>query len=427
MLVTAEGLLVLAAVVVTVVTLLSGDDGEPTAGQKPTAWEVLVQRRYVDGPSRQLALDAFASIFGPIPGGRAVDADEIGTRSGTPVMRWIGPYWEQLSPEQQNVVRSYVVGSPEGSAGPAGQAGPRVLRAPPDPLTPKIQRLVDKVDRDFRGQYPAVEFVKPGKRLEVRASNTLHPKGHVVAGPFVYKGNPRRPEIASTSDTTYAGCLITFHRPFLQAYRDSPTPDTDPALLTLVAHELFHCHQLRLLGIPRYWGIKDWLSDGSAQWASMKYGFKDVAPNVRDTTFWPKYYAPYTSDPPKPKPSLFAGAEDNMGFFAQLDTSLGSPDEPWKAIDKMLKKGNNNAAFDVVGSTATPSGRKFLTEWARGFVGDAALGPEWRTTGPGLGDYQPAPPRSSPSARRQRPWPASQRSRRGRYLSARTSKRSASR
>ncbi|MCX4633387.1 hypothetical protein [Streptomyces sp. NBC_01443] len=407
-LVTIAVLLVLAAVVVTVVRGFSADDGEPTAGQKPTAWEVLVQRRYIDGPSRQLALDAFASIFGPIPGGRAVDADEIGTRSGTPVMRWIGPYWEQLSPEQQSVVRSYVVGTPESSAGPAGQSGPHVLRAPPDPLTPRIRRLVDRVAREFQERYPAVEFVEPGKRLEVRAWNTLHPKGHVVTGPLVYKGNSRRPEIASTSDRTYAGCLITFHRPFLEAYRASPSPDTDTALVALVAHELFHCHQLRLLGIPGYWGIRDWISEGSAQWAGMKYAFEGV-PNVRDTTFWPSYFAPYTFDPPSRRQSLFARAEANVGFFAQLDTSLGSPDGPWRTIDLMLASADDKIAFGRAVIEVGATGRNFLADWARGFVGDAALGREWRTTGPGLGDYQPQPPGRLPLGTKTKTlagWPA---------------------
>ncbi|MCX4632789.1 hypothetical protein [Streptomyces sp. NBC_01443] len=390
-LVTAGALLVIAVIVITMITLLPGGGREPTGGQKPTAWEVLVQRRYVDGPSRQLALDAFASIFGPIPGGRAVDADEIGTRTGTAVMRWVGPYWEELSPEQQNVVRSYVVGTPESSAGPAGPAGPHVLREPPDPATPGIRRLVDRVLRGFREDYPAVEIVEQGKRLEVRVSNTRQAKGYdVVTAPFVYSGGDLK--IPNRSATEYDGCLITFYRPFLERYSATPSPVPDTSRVALVAHELFHCHQLRLLGIPGYWEMKDWIFQGSAQWAGMKYAFKNVT-NLWDTTFWPKYFAPYTFNPPRRKQSLFARAEANVGFFAQLDTSLGSPDEPWTAIDKMLKKGNNEAAFNVVGSAAKPSGRRFLTEWARGFVGDATLGPEWRSTGPGLGEhFQPDPP-----------------------------------
>ncbi|MFI9047338.1 hypothetical protein [Streptomyces sp. NPDC053427] len=138
--------------------------------------------------------------------------------------------------------------------------------------------------------------------------------------------------------------------------------------------------------------MADWIAEGAAEWAGAKYAYEGVN-TVSPGTEWPEYFHPYTLNPRDRAQTVWARSYDAVGYYAQLDTTLDGYNEPWATIDGMMHQETNTEAFELAGNADRDKGRKFLTEWTRGFVGDAALGREWRTTGPGLGDQLPKKPK----------------------------------
>jgi hypothetical protein len=83
----------------------------------------------------------------------------------------------------------------------------------------------------------------------------------------------------------------------------------------LLAHEVAHCFQFEVMGlrrVPRNMTSRDWLTEGSAEWASYVY--------VNDVWFNDRRWEQYASSPTR---SLFRKARAAVGFYAHIAPARG--------------------------------------------------------------------------------------------------------
>lgn len=380
-----------AVVLVAIVAVAVVGSGGGTDRDQPTAWQALLARHTEEGLSRQLALDAFATLIGPVPGGNRASAGSVGTRSATPAVRWMLAVWDELEPAQRDAFQQAVYGQEPGSAtgatGGAGAAGRGVAALPilgqPADRDPALERElgpeVEAVAEDFTAR---AGIAMPRTRVVV--STVTHPddddtddETHATADyrTSAAPGSPRGEDRSST-------CVITFYPPATDA-RDGSPQDQQGFVLT-VAHELYHCHQF-LVQEDAYADLADWVVEGSAEWAGHWYAAQVLAGYLSTEGTWQDYFAWPVADPPK---SLYRLSYDAIGLFAHLDhTMLGSVGEDtWSTIDAMLLADGNDAAFTLA---ARAGGAVFLRQWAMGMFQNPDLGSEWIAAGPGLPEIGP--------------------------------------
>ncbi|WP_058041973.1 hypothetical protein [Streptomyces roseifaciens] len=376
----AVSVVVVGALVAALIVVLAGGDSEERAKDRPTAWNMLLRRSTNEGVTKQLALDAYATMIGPIPGGRAVEAPDLGTTSSSPAVRWLGGYWADLSSAQRATVRTQVFGAGNGAAGSARGRAAGPVAAPPDPLRPELVRLVNRVAAGMAARYSDDTYTLKFLPLTVSTSDDVYTRvPDAWATASASRDTDEGEDLTASADAE--SCKIKFWRPFLERYRSLPRPRQDKQILTAVAHELYHCHQYLVAGADR--DRQSWISEGSATWAALKYAYGEAA-ETEGSGWWEAYFDPM---PPKESKLLFKRSYDALGFYAQMEETLGFA--PWPRIDQMLKL-SNIPAFRAASQVTTET---FLADWARGFVGDRRAGPEWETIGPARGSYRPPPPR----------------------------------
>ncbi|MDI2124665.1 VWD domain-containing protein [Yinghuangia seranimata] len=248
-----------------------GSDGGKAEGGavEPTAWQKVLEMTAPDGTvSTAMALSAFATAFGPIPGARPQTGSLTDLRTGSAALRWISGRWTDLTGEQQQAVRAMSgwadlpIGS--GTAN-APQARPAALttapqKAPscaagtrPDPESaPKV--------RDWWTRLSAKMGVPAASALTVcrtEGSFTRSPSG--VPDPKVPATG------AGWIDPSGPQCRIVLY----PAFR-APTMG-DPQRDELLVHELTHCAEGILLNNPAAFNaMPNWVAEGLAEWTSGK-------------------------------------------------------------------------------------------------------------------------------------------------------------
>jgi hypothetical protein len=141
-----------------------------------------------------------------------------------------------------------------------------------------------------------------------------------------------------------------------------------------LAHEVWHCFQAVLLGLPRLrkFGTAaqtKWIIEGQAEWV----GEEVAGPDPREALGW---WFQYLSHPQTP---LFSRTYDAIGFYAHVAERCGGGAYVWSILQGMLDKiPDNLASYDA--ATAGCDAH-FLDSWASGFFRDPARGAEWDTTG----------------------------------------------
>jgi hypothetical protein len=140
---------------------------------------------------------------------------------------------------------------------------------------------------------------------------------------------------------------------------------TDAELVGLLAHETFHCIDLQIRGShPK---PPEWLHEGLPEWVGCVIGKEAGAancPQAEDS--WREYLL-------LPDLELNARTYDAIGFFAHL---AETGHDVFKLAPKMLI--NPAIAYKLVVDDT------FERSWAASYRRDAALGPDWDTTGPGM-------------------------------------------
>jgi hypothetical protein len=181
-----------------------------------------------------------------------------------------------------------------------------------------------------------------------------------VAMPARQESDPTRPgrmrwtpQLSGSMDT----CLITLTLEgelLPGAARDS-----------LLAHEVYHCFQIELLGIEAQSRLPQWLKEGSATWVGETFAGSSIA----SATHWERYL--------RTAGSLLERDYDAVGFFAHLQNSGVNV---WRELDDLLQL-PPALAFS---QAARDGGDDFLQTWPMGLSRRPDLGAGWDTDGPGI-------------------------------------------
>jgi hypothetical protein len=362
--VTAEGRRMLVRVLVLLLVVLTGCSAQPhkprvgpsPSDLAPTAWQTLADRIGPHGEvSKQLALDMFATVIGPIPDGNKVSG-QLGTRSGTAALWNVLRHWKQLTAAQRASVLSV-------TDGPVSQAPPTSTNA----VAPSLQAFTEQVQSEL-------------DELDSR---------YVVFPVSTRYGTPTEGAVASTwaqfhGKKVVAGeadeCVIGYSTEMFQLFELAGGNPAALAELKLnVAHELMHCHQIGLerLHIERRVGAPDWIKEGSAEWVAYLYAYpSSEAPAV----VWSEFFN-------NPSNDLFRRTYDAVGFWAYLD-------HPWEVLADAMDRRWSKQAMEGISSDVLAAVRNSqgLYQWAMKVVRKPGLGPSWDMAAPGLGNQRPAEP-----------------------------------
>jgi hypothetical protein len=289
-------------------------------------------------PTKEVALEAFAAAFGPLPGVK-VSKEDVSTKptSGTSAIRWIQTYRSQLTQAQRDAVDKRLA-----------EVFPQVSQATSD------LGQINKIKDDML------------KRLE----NHLGPLGVPVmvetsSVPSTSTAGDSLAEATMTSkSSTGPYCWIVVF-PSAQA-------GSDAELASTLTHELFHCFQFG-------WGSAaqpDWLLEGSAEWAASRIDAERGYTSSETTYWWDSWLE-------QPHAPLFNRTYSAVGFYAHM---AEDGIDPWKALPGMIALNNPSKAYE---SATTPP---MLDNMATGYFRTPELGPGWDFTGPGIPQTAPKIP-----------------------------------
>jgi hypothetical protein len=308
--------------------------------------------------SAQTALEAFVLAVGPLPGVSAPGGRTMPIYTAGGPVRWLQSNWSELTPGQQSAASRYLrPPQPTAARGIALlAAGPIAMGNGDSPGAAPYRTIFDD----------AVARITAATGIPLLVTTTIvlgaTPPPHSV-GAWAY---------AEPMDAGYgqvgpeAHCFIFVNQRMVQA-------DVTLQRATL-AHEAFHCLQAQVMGSSAaYLTAPAWLIEGQAEWVGETY--------AGGTSISGQWWQLYLTKPLTP---LFQRSYDAVGFYAHLEES---GIDPWKRFSPMLTAGGSAAAYARAVAGHEPA---FLDSWAAGLAREAAWGPGWNTTGPGITQDRPA-------------------------------------
>ncbi|WP_129668257.1 hypothetical protein [Phytoactinopolyspora endophytica] len=371
-----------------------------TVSDEPTAWDALHERRLDEGVTTQLALDAFATLIAPIPGGTAAETGDIGTVSGTPAVVWMLGQWDELTEAQQDAFHLEVYGQERGAGTrrPLGGAAP--VRAAPVgdlddtdrdvDLEDELRPIVEAIENDFAER----SGILMPDELTVRVSAVAKSENpRAAAAAAAAPGAPGDPERASA-------CVVTFY-PLGTDLRLSGDEHEFRQFISIVAHELYHCHQFGVaerraggdvIGARHLRaGVPSWISEGTAQWAGNWYAQQRFEDLLTEDTWWVTYldWSEKDSAAAPTTRSLYELSYDAVGFYSHI-AERADASRIWGVLDDayLASAIDDDDAFTILVDRSDPS---LLSTWAASFFHDSSMGEIWQVRGPGLPDLDPPP------------------------------------
>jgi hypothetical protein len=372
----------LAALLGMSVSGCSGKAAAPKAvagSQQPSAWERTLAQVQPDGTvTLSTALSAFSLAVGPIPGAAPPAGAAGPIPSGTLAVSWVLGKWSQLSPAQQQAVRTDLAGASggnnpaafvRGSGGAVEAAAVRAATPSPGP-NPQLPCLTaDSAGATpYRAQLAGIEssiaaHLGRSLGLDVHfAVNTGQLEGNSLMYTWACAGT-------STATGAVTGCTIHVNPLALgPGYTDADRSN-------FLIHEVMHCFLFGKFGLD-YNAMPAWYLEGVPTWVMTALGTGDP----KSTKYWVSYLD--TSGTP-----LFQRSYDAIGFYAHL-AETGT--DVWKVIDPIgaafVAGGNaNSAGWNAAGIT-----QQFLDSWGSGYATGRYPGAAWNTTGPNLPPYTDA-------------------------------------
>jgi hypothetical protein len=339
-------LALLALVAVLACSICVSCTSEPPEPPEP-AYQQLADRIGENGEiSKDLALDAFATVIGPVPGGSRIDSPLIGTSSGTFAVRWVLRHLTALTEDQLTAVRTALSKEPDDG----------LIK-----LSQDIQKYTEALAADLAYAFPDFDPM----RFQVYAkSEPFEEDGIVDAGVHA----AAYPELGSDRGGEYVSCTISVYPAGIAQFQSRET-DRDGAGAEFrfdMTHELMHCHQYALAPtVEQDAMIPDWIAEGSATWGAYLMSGRTDPPGTYD--WWEWFFQ-------HPETPLFERTYDALGFFFKSD-------RPWQllrdayAFDWTVEPQNQN----VLNLLRVESDGLALSDWAGNFVQDREVGPAWVT------------------------------------------------
>jgi hypothetical protein len=319
----------------------------------PQAWEE-VRRRIAEagGLTPQVALDWFATLFGPVPGAEPIDLPQP-AMSGTQAVRYVLDQWDQLTDDQRRAVAE-AIAVPAAGGGGGGTANSVMARGGlgpplPQPHQESLERIVDDLES------------RTGHRLSLPVVAITEEESGPVRGPedetviaWAFPATRRAGiwEVDPDSPEAYAVAVIE-------------GDFSENELRGVLAHEAFHALAWDAVGYDYYRGLPAWLVEGQAAWV----GETVAAGTGLPSNWWQVYLAEQWP--------LYRRDYDAIGFYAHLENNGA---DVWSMLIPMLEAGGGGA----MGLVLERAGTDWVPSWPSGLSRRSEWGAEWDTTGPGI-------------------------------------------
>jgi len=305
-----------------------------------------------------LALAAFTTAIGPLPGVSVKPLPNVGVFDGTLAVNALLAHWGELTEAQRKAASDLLVG-PDGAfwkhakivaagapgSGP-GRSVPRLRHA--NAYEDQLQADLVEAQRDIA--------TRLGHPLGLRVGFDISPLTAESADAAAWTDlvDAAGHEVTSGRGT---GCHITFTRP--------PPGTSAETVRHAAAHEMFHCFQFDIVGADVY-RAAPWIVEGQATWAALT-----LHPSFRAASrWWNTWLKNHTI-------GLYQRAYDAVGFYAVLEHNAGI--DPWSIFEAMLRARDNDAALAAATGGAGP---EFVSVIAMAITREPALGPPWESRGP---------------------------------------------
>jgi hypothetical protein len=316
------------------------------------------------------ALQAYALVFGPLPGVQSPANPGGLIPSGTLALRMILQHYRDLTPAQQQAVLQRLGYDAPKSAQAAPSRARVAALAQPQSLAAAVAPGAPTpvpTDGPGTGDYRAFinEFIP---KLNSFLSFTFTEPIVLAFDPKTKAAAYAEPHDANNGSSGPPVLCRIFLNPVLNTYA------VDDQRFVM-GHELMHCYEAAIQGSLAVWGPSpDWLIEGAAEWAGAL-----VSGATGNTMSLQSSWDVWLSVAAVP---LFQRAYSAIGFYALLDHAGISP---WSVLPAMLtsqSNGPNNLAAYQAGTQPAP--QEVLDEWASSYERDTSLGLDWDLTGPGI-------------------------------------------
>ncbi|MDI2127727.1 VWD domain-containing protein [Yinghuangia seranimata] len=355
---------------------------------QPSAWRKVMAMTGPDGEvSKEMALAAFATVYGPLPGVPPVSGERRELTSGSTALRWIAAKWQEITPEQRAAVSDAIgrdelpddtdTGGTKGTARPLGTPGD----FPNDASCPKANPGSAALRKELVGFWATLaptlglKTVAPNFGACVSAKQkTLSPKPGSGAGPVVVQADAWAWVAGGVPQ-----CQITFYPAFFTSGNER---------FATMFHELTHCAQ-GLVVTPRkaYENIPAWVLEGLARWVEGKL----VGHSADYAALWETYLRD-TGTP------LSRQSDEAMGFWWELDyrgVDVFNRFVPVVKASADVVDRRDAAAFTAaLGANADD----IRQSWPASYTRDAVRGAPWTTKGADITGTKATLGRPSPVA-----------------------------
>lgn len=366
------GMLALAACVAP----FSGHNAAPTPPTAPNpispAWTAVLKQI---GPKGEVSLataeQAYALVFGPLPGVSAPANAGGLIPDGTLALRMILAHYNELNAAQQQMVLKRF-----GFTAPATAERSSVSQT----LTNVAGAIQTAQGARMSGPGP-IPTDAPGTSDYRQMLNADIAKingflNYTLTLPIALGFDPKTKDLGDTICFDAQGAATgtpKYCRIWLNAAFGSYQPDDQQFV---IAHELFHCYEAALMNNMHAWALAPhWLIEGAAEWVGALVG--GATSDTSSLTIWQNWLA-------VPALPLFSRAYTAIGFYALLDQAGISP---WSVFPAMLASQTKGQVPDNLGAyqAATQSApQEVLDEWASSLERNKSLGLDWDITGPGI-------------------------------------------
>ncbi|WP_436790440.1 VWD domain-containing protein [Yinghuangia sp. YIM S10712] len=379
----------------------------------PTAWDNVMDMSGPHGEvTKEMALAAFATAYGPLPDVAPVSGSRAGLRSGSAALRWVSDRWSEITPEQRAAVsraigRDRLPGRPEPdepddrdepdapeSTVPAGGAGKSVRYGPmagPDDLTcppgkPHNAALEQELLRWWSGIGPNVGLTST-PRISACVSAVPSTQDNSTDENGDDSGVAAADAWGSVSPSGLQ-CQVTTY-PSLRR-------ETARVRDEVLVHELGHCAQMLVAESAHGYGrIPAWVAEGWSNWLSGK-----VTGHFDQPESWSNYLT-------RAKHALNRQSYEAVGFWWEAEYR---GIDVWQAIRRTVvdAASANDAQRHEVAFRAALGGQstEFLEGWASSFLREGIRNAAWETAGVGITQDSYLPANTHTIANDKRPYPA---------------------
>lgn len=345
---------VAVALVLGVAACRTGGEARPReTDDGPTVWQVIQESGDDEGRMGvQGALQAFAYLFGPLPGVRVPSArpDPPGfAASGTSQIGWVFAHWKELTDEQRRAVTARLAPPP----GEPPRFGQSVKDRAATILAAEVRDLVAKIAARLGGNVtipPARFYLVDKDEPNVRAWTVP------MSGPESIEPGTR--DSVDIRNGPAAKCPM-FFPPSIWTNVAGGVP---AVIKQTIAHEIFHCFQaFNYADLALYRTAGNWLNDGSAEFAGTDLAGVSFPPS------WEHYL--------RNRASLFDRVDSAAGWWFHL-RHIGR--DPWKLLPTVWQQGlTGPGAYVHVGGDRDD----FYDTWASSFLRMPGFGDAWDVHG----------------------------------------------